>query len=128
MQGLLETPSEQRGLFSENFLDPILRHHYENIATGNFKRNDDGSVSTVFTRQVDLNGVPTLIPSVYGGKILSEEAAIKRALDSKIAWPTARTHQELREYDIRLHENMLPINANEAALILERFTPKGLLE
>ena len=128
MQGLLETSSEQRGLFSSDSLNPILRHHYENIATGNFKRNDDGSVSTVFTRQVDLNGVPTLIPSVYDGKILSEEAAIKRAVDSKIAWPTARTHQELREYDIRLHENMLPINANEAALILERFTPKGLFE
>tara|TARA_B100000029_G_scaffold404359_1_gene404393 strand:- start:363 stop:749 length:387 start_codon:yes stop_codon:yes gene_type:complete len=128
MQGLLETLSEQRGLFSSDSLDPILRHHYQNIVTGNFKRNDDGSISTVFTRQVDLNGVPTLIPSVYDGKILSEEAAIERALNSKIAWPTAATHQELRDYDIRLHENMFPINANEAALILESFTPKGLLE
>ena len=57
-------------------MDPILLHHYQNLAQDTAVKNEDGSVSTVYTRQVDINGRPTLIPSVWDGKILDEEQAV----------------------------------------------------
>mgnify|MGYP003113576375 CR=1 FL=1 len=95
-------------------MDPILQHHFKNISEGKAVKNKDGSLSTVYTRQVDINGVPTLIPSVWNGKILNEKDAIKRAIDSGINWPTRKTHEKLRAYDIKLHKDMKPITSNQA--------------
>ena len=100
-------------------MDPILRHHYSNLANNTAVANDDGSVSTVYTTQVDLPNaegqrIPTLIPTVWDGAILSPEDAVQRALDSGIQWPTAPTHPDLREYDIGLHKNMRPMSPQEA--------------
>jgi hypothetical protein len=100
-------------------MDPILRHHYENLAYNRAVSNEDGSVSTVYTRQVDINGRPTLIPSVWEGKILEEEDAVERALASGIEWPTADTHEELRAYDEGLHKNMQPMSAKDAMQFLK---------
>ena len=99
-------------------MDPVLEHHYKNIAQGKAVQNEDGSVSTVYTAQVDIDGVPTLIPTVWDGQILSEEAATQRALESGKAWPTAATHPELRQYDIKLHEQMQPMPAEAAKMML----------
>ena len=91
--------------------DPILDHHYASLRDGPVK-NKDGSTSTVFTRQIDVNGVPTLIPSVWDGKILDEKASTKRALaweeETGRKWPTRPTHPELRAYDIEMHKEMGP--------------------
>ena len=100
-------------------MDPVLRHHYRNIAEGKAVKNQDGSLSTVYTRQVDINGRPTLIPSVWDGKILGEREAYKRAVDSGIKWPTAKSHPDLRAYDIELHKEMKPISAARAKEILK---------
>lgn len=100
-------------------MDPILEHHYRNLAKGSAVTNDDGSVSTVYTRQVDIDGRPTLIPSVWDGEILDEESAIERAMASGIQWPTAETHDELRAYDERLHEDMRPMAPEEAMQFLK---------
>lgn len=104
----------------ERKMDPILSHHYMNIAEDKAVLNADGSLSTVYTRQVDINGRPTLIPSVWDGEILNEEEARSRAIASGIRWPTAETHEELRQYDIQLHENMIPIPREEAINILSQ--------
>ena len=109
--------------------DAITRHHFTNLANGTAVRNKDGSVSTVYTRQVDLPNkegkkVPTLIPSVYDGKILNEKEAVKRAVSSGLTYPTATTHEELREFDKQIHQDMKDISAEEAARILEQFKPK----
>jgi hypothetical protein len=84
-------------------IDPITEHHYENLKFGKNKGN-----KTVFTLQVEhpkLNkGKPTLIPSIWDGKELSEDAAIKKAIDSKIKWTAADDHKELRKYDVLLHD------------------------
>ena len=84
-------------------IDPITEHHYENLKFGKNKGN-----KTVFTLQVEhpkLNkGKPTLIPSIWDGKELSEDAAIKKAIDSKIKWTAADDHKELRKYDMLLHD------------------------
>jgi len=100
-------------------MDPILRHHYENLANGTAVKNEDGSVSTVFTVQVDIDGKPTLIPTVWDGRILSEEEAAQRALNSGIQWPTANSHEELRNYDVELHKQMQPMSQQEARRFLE---------
>ncbi|MAO25357.1 MAG: hypothetical protein CMJ25_31865 [Phycisphaerae bacterium] len=109
--------------------DAITRHHFKNLANGTAVRNKDGSVSTVYTRQVDLPNkegkkVPTLIPSVYDGKILNEKEAVNRAVESGIDYPTATTHEELREFDKQIHEDMQDIPAEKAASILGQFKPK----
>ena len=90
--------------------DPVLDHHYNNIKEGKTIKGEDGYLSTVVTIQVEdknLNdGKPTLIPTVYDGKIVSEKEAVKRAIDSGKKWTSADTHAELREYDIMLHKRM----------------------
>jgi len=99
-------------------MDPVLEHHYKNLAQGKAVQNEDGTVSTVYTAQVDIDGVPTLIPTVWDGQILSEDAATQRAVESGKAWPTAPTHEELRQYDIKLHEKMEPMPAEAAKMLL----------
>ena len=100
-------------------MDPILEHHYRNLAEGKAVQNDDGSVSTVYTAQVDIEGVPTLIPTVWDGQILPEEVAAARAKSSGIQWPTAKTHEALRTYDVKLHEQMAPMTREEAQRFLQ---------
>jgi len=87
-------------------MDPILEHHYSNVAEGKSVNNEDGSVSTVYTVQVDIDGVPTLIPTVWDGQILSEDDALLRSIESGKKWPTAETHEDLRQYDIELHKEI----------------------
>ena len=84
--------------------DAITQHHLNNIKNKTYTTNDDGSISTVRTMQVDFDGVPTLIPSIWDGKELSVEEASKRAIESGIVWPTATTHDELRQKDIDIHK------------------------
>ena len=99
-------------------MDPILEHHYKNLAQGKAVQHEDGTVSTVYTIQEDIDGVPTLIPTVWDGQILSNDAAIQRALASGKNWPTASTHDELIEYDKKLHENMQNMPAEAAQMML----------
>ncbi len=100
-------------------MDPILEHHYRNLAEGKAHKNDDGSISTVYTAQVDLDGVPTLIPTVWDGQILKEKSAVKEAIKSGIKWPTAPTHTELRKYDEKLHKEMKQMSPEEARQFLK---------
>ena len=99
-------------------MDPILEHHYKNLAQGKAVQHEDGTVSTVYTIQEDIDGVPTLIPTVWDGQILSNDAAIQRAIASGKNWPTASTHDELIEYDKKLHENMQNMPAEAAQMML----------
>lgn len=115
-----KTPRAQDKLQGTSFgQDELLRHHYMNIVEGKAVENDDGSLSTVYSRQVnhpDLNdGKPTLIPSVWNGKILNEREAIKKAIASGRDWTWLDTHPELRELDIKLHEEMSPHTTKKEA-------------
>ena len=103
----------------------IVAHHYLNLANNNTVTRSNGSVSTVFTAQVELNpsgqltsqakgGKPTLIPLIWDGKELKVEdtidkdgrtvkGAVTRARESGKNWPTAPTHTKLRILDEELH-------------------------
>lgn len=66
-------------------MDPILKHHYTTLAEGKGVKNEDGTMSTVYTYQVDIDGVPTLIPGLWDGKIVEdEEVAKEKAVASGI--------------------------------------------
>ena len=108
-------------------MDPILRHHYTNLAEGKAVErtefDSEGRANpvwyTVHTMQVDIEGVPTLIPSVWDGQLLKTQAAVDRAIESGIQWPQASDHPTLRLYDEELHKQISPLSPEEAAQILE---------
>lgn len=100
-------------------MDPILLHHFQNLAENKAVTNEDGSVSTVYTMQVDIDGRPTLIPSVWDGKILSDDEAVDRAMASGVQWPTADTPEELNAYDEKLHQQMPILSPEQARKFLE---------
>jgi hypothetical protein len=118
--------SDQAGAISSVLsapMDPITRHHYENLAAGKEFRHKDGNgkVSTVYTIQVEIDGIPTLIPTVWDGKIINDEReATDRAIASGIQWPQRDTHEKLRKFDQQIHENMKDISAEEAQDILDQ--------
>jgi|TARA_R110000824_G_scaffold50908_2_gene141925 redox-sensitive bicupin YhaK (pirin superfamily) len=106
-------------------MDAITRHHYENLATGKEHRFKDeqgkNKVSTVRTIQVDINGKPTLIPTIWDGQIVkNKKEAIERAIASGKKWPQRKTHAELRKFDIKIHEKMEDISSEKAKNILFR--------
>ena len=93
-------------------IEPLISHHFNNIKYGNTATDERVNIQSVFSMEVQhpkLNkGKPTLIPSVYDGKVLHEDAAIKAAVDSGIKWTSADSHKELRKYDIEIHKRMSP--------------------
>ena len=68
-------------------MDAITEHHYHNIANGKAYENEDGTLSTVKTIIVEIDGVETLIPTVWDGKIVDDKTAIRFANASGIDWP-----------------------------------------
>ena len=77
-------------------MDAITRHHYENIANGKAVENEDGSLSTVKTIIVEIDGREVLIPTVWDGQIVSQEEAIRRSMESGIEWPSDEPTEEGR--------------------------------
>ena len=102
-------------------MDPITRHYYENIASNNTLRNNDGSLSTVKTQIVNIGGRDTLIPTIWDGKELSTEDATRRAIDSGIEWDTG-TISDLEEKDFAIHQNMREMDPGQAKQILQAST------
>ena len=101
--------STARNLLSGGLAEPedaITEHHRNNLKDGNYVKNKDGSVSTVMTAQVDIDGVPTLIPTVWDGRMLSIKDSVDRAMKSGKRWPTAKTHEELSLFDKKIHKRM----------------------
>ena len=88
-------------------MDAITQHHFHNIAYGKSKRLDNGDLATVNTRIVEIDGVETLIPTVWDGEIVEDATAIKFAKESGVEWPT-RTGptavEELEAFDRDIHK------------------------
>ena len=79
-------------------VENLIRHSRANFESGNTVTNEDGTVSSVRCGSVEdkrlNNGKPTLIPFVYGGKIVNTKEAIQRALDSRLLFPSFDTNEE----------------------------------
>ena len=99
-------------------MDPITEHHYLNIANGKSKRMDNGKLATVRTIIVEIEGVPTLIPTVWDGEIVDDETAKEFALKSGVEWPTRtgpNAGSELEAFDKELHKSFTDQTTPEAA-------------
>ena len=109
-------------------MNPLLKHHYENIATGNAVQNEDGSLSTVKSAIVEIDGKETLIPTVWNGEILEGERlneAINNAVNSGKKWPNidaknVKAIERLDNLDKFLHRDMQPISQEEAQKVLTK--------
>ena len=67
-------------------MDPLLEHHFYNIANGKAVQNDDGSLSTVKGIIVNIDGREMLIPTIWDGQEVSTEVAIENAKNSGVNW------------------------------------------
>lgn len=118
----------------------IVRHHLKTLAEGKGieETNDrnESVTSSVVTIQVNIDGVPTLIPSLWDGEIRSDEESKQRAIASKEFWPkqsvepfikqgmtpeqaNEAAHAALRERDEKLHEGIAPVSPEDAAQLLK---------
>ncbi len=95
-------------------MDAITRHHLLNIANDTFVENDDGSISTVNTIITGIDGVDTLIPTVWDGQIVDDETAVTNALSSGMNWPQGSVEQ-LQEFDRDIHQMMSDRTTQEEA-------------
>ena len=95
------------GLVKDN---PIWKHHQMNVDNKTYVKNEDGSISTVYTTILGDGEREYLIPKVWDGEILSDEDAWDRAMSSGIDWPSAPTGEEgvrqLEQLDEELHKDM----------------------
>lgn len=67
-------------------MDPLVEHHFYNIANGKAVQNDDGSLSTVKGIIVNIDGREMLIPTIWDGQEVSTEVAIENAKNSGVNW------------------------------------------
>lgn len=83
-------------------MDPLVEHHFYNIANGKAVQNEDGTLSTVKGIIVEMDGRDTLIPSIWDGQEVSEEVAIENAKKSGVNWQKAfgdNAPQQLEEIE-----------------------------
>lgn len=116
--GMVEDEQMNRLMAEGGLVDPkdnaVFRHHLENVRTGNSVKNEDGTVSTIRTIIMGDGENEYLIPTVWDGRILSDEEAFDKAMKSGIDWPKAPAGEKgvayLEDLDKQIHS--LPGFAN----------------
>jgi hypothetical protein len=89
-------------------------------------KNDDGSISTVRTISVGVDGGEVLIPTAIGGRVVSDEEAIAHYKETGENFGTFSTAEEATAYAEALHrshEGQVPRGADGIA---EAFNPSVL--
>jgi hypothetical protein len=66
-------------------------------------KNPDGSISTVRSLGVNIEGQEVLIPTVVNGKVVSDKAAIKHYMDTGEHLGKFKTPEDSTNYAIWLH-------------------------
>ena len=113
-------------------MDKLTQHHLKNLAFGDAVKNEDGTLSTVFTMQFDEpDGKVIVVPSVWEGKVLDSIPALKRAKKEGV-FELFESRSQADAFDRMIHEKnkflggrMKPIPSSEALDILGRY---GLLK
>ena len=85
---------------------PIYQHGVNNLATGGYMDNDDGSFSTVRSGSINVDGREMLIPTVYDKRQVGWDEAISRARASGVDWPTFDTPEEAEAYSRWISHNL----------------------
>lgn len=93
------TPQEQN----------LYQHHLTNIQKHKGTKNADGSVSTIRSITVERDGRQYMIPTVWDGKILDNQAAVKKAASMGWNyWPSYSTDNEAETRYMQMHDIMAP--------------------
>jgi peptidoglycan hydrolase-like protein with peptidoglycan-binding domain len=96
MRGLQPTPQELH----------LYEHHLDELSKGGV-HNPDGSISTVKQITVERDGKSYNIPTVWGGKVVSNDEAIKRAGDQGWdSWPSYPSEQAAQQRYDAMHGAM----------------------
>jgi hypothetical protein len=86
----------------------ILRHHFEALARNRILQHlppdvRAGMYSTLLTKSFGTPSGEMIIPTVWDGKELSNQAAMARALQSGEHWPTFPTDKAAQKADEDYH-------------------------
>lgn len=84
----------------------MLEYHRRNLATGLFKRNADGSITTFKGAVVGLPGGETIIPRYWHGEERDIPTSVRFAIKSGIKFPSYKTTQEALARERALHSLM----------------------
>ena len=110
-------------------MDPILEHHFYNIANNTALKNEDGTISTVRSAIVEIDGDQVLIPTIWDGQEVDLKTAITNAKKSGVNWSRATGEDaefELQTKDDEAHKYMNDqTSAEEAKSILDEYYSTG---
>jgi hypothetical protein len=105
-------PNNNASINMDDRDDRLVAHHYNNIATGNSVLNENGSLSTIRSTSVGINGRTYVLPTVWEGKIVDIETAINNAKNAEgglSSWPnfpdTEEGISEAGVYDQKIHND-----------------------
>lgn len=84
----------------------LYYHHLNNLNGTGKVMNPDGSISTIYSTTVGLNGRHYTLPTVWEGKILEPDAAIDKAIATGLhkfpSYPTPEAamtrYQQMHDY------------------------------
>lgn len=88
----------------------LYQHHIDNLNNNKFVRNKDGSISTLYQTDVEIDGRTYNVPTVWDGKILPPHEAIQRAFSEKGKdyWPSYPSQQEAETRYGQMHDALAP--------------------
>lgn len=85
----------------------LYDHHLDNIKQGKFVRQEDGSISTILDITMEQDGRYRIIPTVWDGQVLSQNAAIQRAAaEGWSNWPSYASEDEANARYNAMHAEM----------------------
>ena len=99
-------------------MDPLVEHHFYNIANDKAVKNEDGTLSTVKGTIVEIDGIQTLIPTIWDGKEVDTQTAIQNAQKSGVNWQRAFGDNAIEIEPLPMLESLV---LTLQRLLLERF-------
>jgi hypothetical protein len=92
------TPQEQN----------LYQRHLDVLNAGQGVQNPDGSTSTLYQTSADIDGKTYNFPTVWDGKILPPDQAIKRAIDEKGLnyWPSYSSPDAAEQRYNQMHQGL----------------------
>lgn len=80
-----------------------LNYHRANLATNNFQRNEDGSLTTFKGAVVGTDKGHMLLPTYWNGAVREVPDAMRFAIRSGIQFPSYKTVEDALAAEQRLH-------------------------
>ena len=110
-------------------MDAITRHHFTNIANGNSIPHDDGSLSTVKNITIERDGLHYVLPTVWDGREVDTETAIRFSTKVGVDWPVFSSEKEANDWYTGIKKTWEPIGNDpiKAKEILSQADRKSLI-